>query len=133
MERFSLKPITLEWIQKAEGDFATARRENESGESPNYDAVAFHAQQCAEKYLKARLIEAERSFPKTHDLAVILDLVLEVEPGWESMRPELNALTDLGVEVRYPGTFADEEDAAHALETARKVRDMVRSSLGLTE
>ncbi|NJL91504.1 MAG: HEPN domain-containing protein [Coleofasciculaceae cyanobacterium SM2_1_6] len=26
---------------------------------PNYDAVCFHAQQCFERYLKARLQEAE--------------------------------------------------------------------------
>jgi hypothetical protein len=32
--------------------------------SPNYDDAAFHAQQCAEKYLKARLIEAACPSPK---------------------------------------------------------------------
>jgi HEPN domain-containing protein len=64
-----MKPITAEWVEKAEGDFATARRELEIDVNPNFDAVCFHAQQCAEKYLKARLIEAGIRFPKTHDLA----------------------------------------------------------------
>jgi HEPN domain-containing protein len=52
-----MKQITQEWIDKAEGDFATAQREIEVQQMPNYDAVCFHAQQCAEKYLKACLQE----------------------------------------------------------------------------
>jgi HEPN domain-containing protein len=50
-----MKPITSEWVIKAEGDFATAERELRATDNLNYDAVCFHAQQCAEKYLKARL------------------------------------------------------------------------------
>jgi hypothetical protein len=50
-----MKPITQEWISKAEGDFATAQRELQAQEMPNYDAVCFHCQQCIEKYLKAYL------------------------------------------------------------------------------
>ena len=61
-------------MAKAEGDHATALRENEARPAPNFDAAVFHAQQCAEKYLKARLVEASLDFPKTHDLSVILIL-----------------------------------------------------------
>jgi HEPN domain-containing protein len=57
-----MKPITREWIAKAEGDFATAQRENEVQEFPNYDAVCFHSQQCIEKYFKACLQEAAIAF-----------------------------------------------------------------------
>jgi HEPN domain-containing protein len=52
-----MKSETAEWVEKAEGDFRTAARERNSDEYPNYDAACFHAQQCAEKYLKARLVE----------------------------------------------------------------------------
>jgi len=52
-----MKAETTEWVQKAEGDINTAQREFAVQEEPNHDAVCFHAQQCAEKYLKARLIE----------------------------------------------------------------------------
>jgi hypothetical protein len=78
-----MKPITLEWIAKAEGDFAIVEREARARKNPNYDGLCFHAQQCAEKYLKARLTEAGIDFPKTHVLATLLDLVLVVEPLWE--------------------------------------------------
>jgi hypothetical protein len=55
-----MKPITSEWADKAEGGFATAQRELNVPDHPNYDAVCFHAQQCVEKYLKACLQEGER-------------------------------------------------------------------------
>jgi HEPN domain-containing protein len=46
---------TAEWVEKAEGDWHTACRELEVTKSANYDACCLHAQQCAEKYLKALL------------------------------------------------------------------------------
>jgi HEPN domain-containing protein len=124
-----MKPETAEWVEKAEGDFRTAGREKNTAEYPNYDAACFHAQQCAEKYLKARLVEAGKDFPKTHDLSAILNLVLPLEPSWESLREDLERLTDLGVEVRYPGTTADLEDANEAIRTAQHVRRIVRTAL----
>ena len=125
-----MRTITSEWVAKAEGDFVTARREKDA-EPVNHDAVCFHAQQCVEKYLKARLVEAEQTFPKTHDLSALLNLVLPLEPGWEVLRTDLDRLTDLGIEVRYPGLFAGAEDATEALHTAEKVRNLARPSLGL--
>ena len=63
-----MKPATVEWVSKAEGDFATAGREIKARKMPNYDAVCFHAQQCAEKYLKAILQENDVPIPKIHFL-----------------------------------------------------------------
>jgi HEPN domain-containing protein len=78
-----MKPTTAEWIEKAEGDFATMQRESRARRNPNYDAICFHAQQCAEKYLKARLVEADISFGKVHDLVALLDQILAIQPDWE--------------------------------------------------
>jgi len=60
-----------EWITKAEGDYATAGRELRASESPNYDAVCFHAEQAVEKLMKALLIHLRVTPPRTHDLAVL--------------------------------------------------------------
>jgi HEPN domain-containing protein len=46
----------------------------------------FCCQQSAEKYLKARLEEADIESPKTHDLEKLLNLLLPVEPRWSAMR-----------------------------------------------
>jgi len=52
-----MRPMTREWVAKAEGDFAIVERESRARRDPSYDGLCFHAQQCAEKYLKARLCE----------------------------------------------------------------------------
>jgi HEPN domain-containing protein len=128
-----MKPITLEWIEKAEGDFATAEREWRARKNLNYDAVCFHCQQCVEKYLKARLQEAEIPFTKTHDLVLLLDLVKSVEPLWEPFRESFQRLTSYAVVYRYPGDSADKKDAREAIEICRKARRAIRKSLGLEE
>ena len=126
-----MKPLTKEWIAKAEGDYNTARREISAPSAPNYDAVCFHAQQCVEKYLKARLVEAGVEFTKTHDLSAILNLCLPWEPHWESLRKELDSLTDRAVEIRYPGVCADSQDATEALKITEKIRQTIRVALKL--
>ncbi len=126
-----MKPATEEWVWKAEADFRSACREHEARPDPNLDLVCFLAQQCTEKYLKARLLEAGRPFPKTHDLDFLLDLIREIEPVWERMRPGLSDLSSIGIEVRYPGLWANNEEADNALELAKQVRALVRPSLGL--
>ena len=68
-----MKPETTEWVQKAEGDMNTAQREFAVQDEPNHDAVCFHAQQCAEKYLKARLIEVGLPVMRTHDLEILVN------------------------------------------------------------
>ena len=52
-------------------------------------------------------------------------------PEWEMFRADLNVLTALGVEVRYPGMTADSEDASRAMKIAYKVRINARRSLNL--
>jgi HEPN domain-containing protein len=126
-----MKTETREWINKAEGDFGTACREMKVTREPNFDAACFHAQQCAEKYLKARLIEADIRFPKIHDLDALLDLVIPIEPSYEDLREDLQHLTDMAVEVRYPGVSADSDDASEAVSAARRIRALVRNSFGL--
>ncbi len=123
-----MKAITREWLDKAEADLRPAEWEL-LADPPNYDASAFHAQQSAEKNLKARLVEAEVAFPKTHDLAAILDLLMPLEPTWNRLRRDLDALTSLGIEVRYPGMKADLEDAEQAIRTATELNELVRAAL----
>ncbi len=126
-----MKLITQEWINKAEGDWAVAGREMRARKSPNYDAVCFHSQQCAEKYLKGHLQEEGIIFPKTHDLTALLDLILPVKPLWAVLRPALLQLKNYAVDFRYPGDSADKIEAREAIKLCRGVRETLRLSLGL--
>ena len=66
--------------------------------------------------MKARLVEDGIAFPKTHDLKIILDLCLPIEPSWASMRKLSEELTEFAVGIRYPG------EEATATETTKLVR-----------
>lgn len=126
-----MKPLTLEWVEKAEGDYATTLRELRARKAPNYDAACFHAQQLAEKYLKAFLQENDQSVPKTHSLIDILALVLQLDGSFQLIRPDLERLGRFAVRFRYPGDKADREEAKAAYQSAEVVRQFVRGKLGL--
>jgi HEPN domain-containing protein len=127
-----MKLLTREWVNKAEGDFNSAGRELKAVKDPNYDAACFHAQQCVEKYFKARLCEANIPFGKTHDLRLLLNQLIPVEPDWNRWREGLIDLTTAAVEVRYPGFSANREIAEEMYDLCAEVRQAVRQSLGLT-
>ena len=124
-----MKPITQEWVSKAEGDFATADRELQAQTNLNYDAVCFHSQQCVEKYLKACLQEEDIFFNRTHDLNTLLDLILPVVPDWSTMLPNLDILTTYAVEFRYPGISATEALATQAFQDCVVIRQTIRQYL----
>ena len=126
-----MKPTTLELISKAEDDWNVAQMSYRARKHPSYDAAVFHAQQSAEKYLKARLEEASIGFGRTHDLLVLHQLVLQVEPGWTVLQPLLIILNPFAVAYRYPGMTATKADAKDALKHSREVRRVIRKSFGL--
>ena len=126
-----MKPITAEWVDKAEGDFATVEREARARKNPNYDGVCFHAQQSAEKYLKALAVELDLPFLRTHDLVILLEQLLPVYPLWEVYRGDLAYLSEFAVSFRYPGESADRESALDAQRRCRVFRRAARAVLGL--
>ena len=127
-----MNDLTVEWVEKAEGDFATLRRELRARLRPNYDAACFHAQQMAEKYLNAFLQEHRINFPRTHDLIEPLELCLPIQPGFEFHRHDLQALTRYAVRYRYPGESADKEEARQAFQLASVVRKFSRQMLQIS-
>ena len=126
-----MKPITAEWVSKAEGDFVMMEREARARRFRNYDGICFHAQQCVEKYLKAFLAEAGLSFVKTHDLTALLDQVLVLQPNWEQFRADFAYLSDFAVAYRYPGDSAGKDEALDARRRCRTFRRTARSALNL--
>lgn len=97
------------WLGSADADLAAARAllgHDEEGVEPS--AVAFHAQQAAEKAIKAVLIRERLSVPPRHDVGVLLGSLPE------SARPAFDAraarLTKYAAGVRYPAGIDDPMD-----------------------
>ncbi|MBU0637663.1 MAG: HEPN domain-containing protein [Planctomycetes bacterium] len=100
--------------------------------APNYDGVCFHAQQCAEKYLKALLQENGQRFAKIHDLSALLKQLTRVSPALVLLDSAAKALNDYAVEFRYPGKSADKALAREALRYCTLIRESTRAQLGLS-
>ena len=121
-----MKAITVEWFKKAEEDFDAARLPTLA-----VDLVCYHAQQAVEKYLKGCLYEHNIRFSKTHELVVLLDLILDRQPLWESWRTSFKNLSRFASEFRYPGEWAEEKDAVTSLRIATEFRKEIHSAMGI--
>jgi len=126
-----MNPAVAEWVSKAEGDFVTAGRELRARKSPNYDAVCFHCQQCAEKYLKAVLQVNDKHIPKIHNLIELMALCLQIDSTFEMLRADLIVMERYSVRVRYPGNSAEKIDAQSAYHAAKVTRMFIRQKLGI--
>jgi len=126
-----MKPLTDEWLTKAEGDFYTAGRELKIRKMPNYDAVCFHSQQMVEKMLKAYLQEFDQPIPKTNVLLDLLALCIKINPTFQMIRVDLNTLEGYAIQFRYPGQSAEKAEAKMAYQTASAARSFIRNLLRL--
>ena len=126
----AVNPLTLEWVEKAEGDYTVARQVQQ-GQNPVHDATCFHAQQCIEKYLKAWLQEVNIRFPRAHDLKGLLLLIVPTMPAWQRWQADFSKLSEHAVDPRYPGKFATVAETAPAMGICDEVRQAVRGQLKL--
>jgi len=125
-----IRGLASEWLRKADLDLLTVDRL--CLEDPFRDVVAFHAQQAAEKYLKALLTRHQIEFPKTHELRRLLELLAGAEPQLAAGLTDIKWMEPFGVDVRYPGDRPDTlpGDEQRARELAQMVRDAVLAVLG---
>lgn len=117
-----------DWLGKAGADLQASavllRLEQE-----DFFIPAFHAQQAAEKYLKAFLVRHQIPFRKTHDLQRLLALVAEVAPELSDELASASLLTPFGTEFRYPGESVGGFEAKSAYREAERVRQAVLAHL----
>jgi len=120
-----------EWIEKAEGDYETVLDLNSKRKKRQQYIIAFHCQQCIEKYLKALLTLYEINFPKHHDLEELMVLLIKKDPLIESFRSKFKELTPFAVGFRYPGEDVSSEEVKSSVQTVKKLRKILRKKLGL--
>ncbi len=111
-----------EWLQRAKSNMARAKAGRVSPDIL-YEDLCYDAQQAVEKALESVCILNEIIFPKTHDIAYLIELL---EKGDVEVPKELqNAkiLTGYAVETRYPGDYepVDEDDYLKAVKIAKNV------------
>ncbi len=124
-----MRALAKEWLDKAEDDFYSAGLLLRAGEIPMPGNSCFHAQQCAEKYLKGFLTEHEVEFPRTHQLMVLVELCVTIDSTFGEIIRLARRLEGYAVSVRYPGVAIGVDAAEKALQTADSIRNFVRSKL----
>jgi HEPN domain-containing protein len=119
-----------QWLAYADEDLRLARYGFTMPERPPYRLIAYHAQQCAEKHLKAYLVFHAVDFPFSHNLRRLLELC-PAQANWAEQLRDADELTPYAITARYPGEdeAVSEVEARRAVEIALRVRQAVRQSL----
>lgn len=122
------------WLIKADNDIKIIEHELMLPESERVnDAICFHCQQAAEKYLKALLIFNESDVPKTHNIEYLQSLLKERHPDISEI--EVRDLSLFGVDIRYPDNFYQptNEEVEYYTALVMKIRDIVKLKINIED
>ena len=120
------------WLARAEVDFRAADLELRNPEAGLWADVAFHAQQAAEKALKALLASRDVPFRKTHSIEELGRACLDASPQLGPLVDAAAPLTEYAWKFRYPGELGDpsRSEAEQAVAVSRRLVDAVTRLLG---
>lgn len=116
------------WWRKGDSDLENARMCVTAERS--LDTACFHAQQAAEKYLKAYLSLRQVEFPLLHNLAALVEICKGEDASFGQIRPPAESLTPYAVEARYDEDFwPDLETANSAVRQAGEIREFIAARI----
>jgi HEPN domain-containing protein len=115
------------WLKRAKSNLMIAKA-GKVFEDILYEDLCFDCEQTVEKALKALLVSIDVSFPRTHSISHLIELIETQNIKVPDEIKDSISLTAYAVSTRYPGDFepVDEQEYQEALETAKKVFDWVR-------
>ena len=125
----AVKRKVKEWLRHADDDLRLARVAFKLKSAVPYKLVAYHAQQGAEKSLKAYLVYKKIDFPHTHDLVVLLKH-FPINTEWVQGLQEAARLRIYAITTRYPGEEkVTRTEALRAVSLAESVRKTILREL----
>ncbi|MBM3335366.1 HEPN domain-containing protein [Candidatus Sumerlaeota bacterium] len=117
------------WTAKAQADLCLAELALELADPCPFDLVCYHAQQCAEKYVKSYLVSRQIDFPYSHDLRFLTGMIEKII-GAPFCR-ETSALSVHASRTRYPFEAPDPDraEAERCVDLSREVKQAVLALL----
>jgi HEPN domain-containing protein len=103
-----------------------------SNEKKTDEIIGFHAQQAAEKLLKALLMAREIPYRRTHDLRELIDLISDQNIQFPEPLMEVRTLSPFAVEFRYDYMPMEEETSFNrnnALEIVKQLRIWIEEKI----
>lgn len=119
-------------LRKAADDLYVARRLAADAGAPVW-ILGFHAQQAVEKSLKAVLALHGIEFPRTHNLAMLLELLRRAGVAAPPDGDDLARLIPFGVVARYEAALGADEidiDRQWAVDAAQRTSEWAEALLG---
>ena len=118
-----INEYALEWFTFADMDLAAAEHLISMYPQP-LEIICYYCQQSAEKYLKGFLFYKGEKPPKTHEVDKLCDMCSAFDSRFDEIYDECAALTQYGVQPRYPYEInIDEYHMNQALTFSKAIRD----------
>ncbi|MBU4211599.1 MAG: HEPN domain-containing protein [Kiritimatiellae bacterium] len=123
--------VAQDWIVHARSDLRYAKR----GLDDRFILgahVCFHAQQAAEKAVKALLLAHGRDFPFTHDIETLIHLLKHYHIPIPSCVLRAGSLTPYAAELRYPGDMDEDitqDEVRKAVRLAEQVVHWIKKAI----
>ena len=118
----------VDWFAKADQDLEMARRALVP-DQPLPAMACYHAQQCAEKYLKGYLVAHGVPFRLVHDLAYLIGLCTDLKPAFADLRSAAEILNEYLAITRYPTEGSHEPDIENAKQAIGLAKQIVAEAL----
>lgn len=130
MKKEGVRQVYQEWLEKAEEDLEVV--DVILREDAPLSVACFHAQQAAEKFLKALLAYREKAVRKIHDLVRLGRMIEETDSGIGEYRNDLALLNRFYIRTRYPAHTPEfsKRDAMGAVDAAKRIAAFVRACIG---
>jgi HEPN domain-containing protein len=127
----TLSKSARKWFRYALEDLKVARALEPLGAS-HRRACVYHCQQSAEKAIKGYLTQHQKRFPKTHNIAELVDIISLVEPIIARKLHGAKRLTKYAIEYRYPGAASrplTRAQAKSAINSVNTIYDLITHHL----
>jgi len=118
-----------EWFNYALRDYNTAIYLQNMRPVP-IEIICYHCQQSAEKYLKGFLISMKKPLIKTHDLAFLVTMCIDVDGDFKFIQSVCEDLTDYSIISRYPSNNEiNNIDMKKALQDSLVIKDFIEKKI----
>ncbi len=125
-----LRSLVAEWVKYSKTDLDVAKQLLENMRPRPLEIICYHAQQSAEKILKAFLVRNDILPPKIHDLIRLCEMCGEIDKAFDEIAVSCGSLNRYSVLPRYPFELEIlEADAETAIQKADSVFGWVTPKL----
>ena len=127
MQNLDAAQDPIVWLEYAAEDIRVVRK-CLAGDDYTLRSAIYHAQQAAEKSLKAFLVLHKQPVPRVHALMLLLEKCIEIHYEFTSWQYAVEELGAFAAEIRYPANarVIERLDVEECFEHARNIYNFTR-------